>query len=169
MSRQLIVTLAILACGLVPDRLSGDRPSRVRGSLKSNLLNRVDLERIERGYYEQLIVPSRRLDDLADVPGLRLRGSRTGTWSVPLDDAPLVMRVEDLRDAAQTGLLAVLLQRLEQLAAEGEHGRAAPERAEIGANERPQKPRPDRSLMISAIALGRVAVIVRNISGRIGR
>jgi hypothetical protein len=98
MSRQLIVTLAILACGLVPDRLSGDRPSRLRGSLKSNLLNRVDLERIERGYYEQLIVPSRRLDDLADVPGLRLRGSRTGTWSVPLDDAPLVMRVEDLRE-----------------------------------------------------------------------
>ena len=55
MSRQLIVTLVILACGLVPDRLSGDRPSRLRDSLKSNLLNRVDLERIERGYYEQLI------------------------------------------------------------------------------------------------------------------
>jgi GDSL-like Lipase/Acylhydrolase family len=98
MSRQLIVTLAILACGLVPDRLWRDGPTHLRGSLKSNLLNRVDLDQIERGYYEQLIVPSRRLDDLADVPGLRLRGSRSGTWSVPLDDTPLVMRVQDLRE-----------------------------------------------------------------------
>ena len=57
MSRQLIVTLVILACGLVPARLSGDRPSRLRDSLKSNLLNRVDLERIERGYYEQVARP----------------------------------------------------------------------------------------------------------------
>ena len=98
MSRQLIVTLVILACGLVPDRLSGARPSRLRDSLKSNLLNRVDLERIERGYYEQLVTPSRRLDDLGDVPGLRLRGSVSGTWSVPLEDSPLVMRVEDIRE-----------------------------------------------------------------------
>jgi hypothetical protein len=98
MSRQLIVTLVILAYGLVPDRLSGDRPSRLRDSLKSNLLNRVDLERIERGYYEQLVDPSRRLDDLADVRGLRLRGSRSGTWSVPLEDSPLVMRVDDVRE-----------------------------------------------------------------------
>ncbi len=98
MSRQLIVTLVILACGLVPARLSGDRPARLRDSLKSNLLNRVDLERIERGYYEQLIAPSRRLDDLADMPDVRLRGSPSGTWSVPLEDSPLVMRVDDIRE-----------------------------------------------------------------------
>ena len=42
--------------------------------------------------------PSRRLDDLADVPGLRLRGSPGSTWSVPFEDAPLVMRVDDLRE-----------------------------------------------------------------------
>ena len=98
MSRQLTVTLVILACGLVPDRLSGQGASRLRTSLKSSLLNRVDLERIERGYYQQLLEPSRRLDDLADVPGLRLRGSPGSTWAVPFDDAPLVMRVDDLRE-----------------------------------------------------------------------
>jgi hypothetical protein len=98
MSRQLIVTLVILACGLVPDRLSGDGPSRLRDSLKSNLFNRVDIERIESGYYQQLLDPGRRLDDLADVPGLRLRGSPGSTWSVPFDDAPLVSRVDDLRE-----------------------------------------------------------------------
>ena len=88
----------ILACGLVPDRLSGDGPSRLRDSLKSNLFNRVDLERIERGYYEQLLDAGRRLDDLADVPGLRIRRRPGGTWSIPVDDAPLVMRVDDLRE-----------------------------------------------------------------------
>jgi hypothetical protein len=98
MNRQLTVTLAILACGLVPDRLSGVGASRLRASLKSSLLNRGDLERLERGYYQQLLDPIRRLDDLADVPGLRLRGSPGSTWSVPFDDAPLVMRVDDLRE-----------------------------------------------------------------------
>jgi hypothetical protein len=100
MSRQLVATLAILLCGLVPDRLSGDGPSRLRDILKSNLLNRGDVERIERGYYEQLLNPSRRLDDLADLPGLRSGRSHHGTWSVPFDDAPLVMRVDDLREVA---------------------------------------------------------------------
>ena len=98
MSRQLIVTLVILACGLVPDRLFGDGAARVRDSLKSNLLNRGDLDRIEHGYYQQLLGPSRRLDDLADLPGLRLRGSTGSPWSVPFDDAPLVMRVDDVRE-----------------------------------------------------------------------
>ena len=46
----------------------------------------------------KLLDPSRRLDDLADVPDLRLRGRPGGTWSVPFDDAPLVMRVDDMRE-----------------------------------------------------------------------
>jgi GDSL-like Lipase/Acylhydrolase family len=98
MSRQLIATLVILACGLLPARLSGDGPSRLRDSLKSNMLNRIDLERIEQGYYDKLLDTSRRLDDLADLPDLRI-GWRPGrTWSVPFDDAPLVMRVDDMRE-----------------------------------------------------------------------
>jgi hypothetical protein len=98
MSRQLLATIVILACGLIPDRLSGEGPSRVRNLLKSNLFNRADLERIERGYYERLLDAGRRLDDLADVPGLRIRRRSGSTWSIPVDDAPLVVRVDDLRE-----------------------------------------------------------------------
>jgi hypothetical protein len=98
MSRQLIATLVILACGLLPARLSGDGPSRLLGNLKSNMLNRIDLERIEQGYYDKLLETSRRLDDLADLPDLRIARRQGRTWSVPFDDAPLVMRVDDMRE-----------------------------------------------------------------------
>ncbi len=73
MIRQSVAMVVILAWGLLPDGLAGDGPSRLRDSLKSNLFNRTDLERIERGYYERLIAAGRRLDDLADLPGLRIR------------------------------------------------------------------------------------------------
>jgi len=99
MSRQLLATIVILACGLVPDRLSGEGPSRLRNLLKSNLFNRADLERIDRGYYEQLL-DGRRLDDLADVPRLRIRRRSGSNWSIPVEDAPLVIRVDDLREVA---------------------------------------------------------------------
>ena len=42
----------------------------------------------------------RRLDDLADVPRLRIRRRSGSTWSIPVDDAPLVVRVDDLREVA---------------------------------------------------------------------
>jgi hypothetical protein len=98
MSRQLIATLVILACGLLPARLGGDGPSRLLDNLKSNMLNRIDLERIEQGYYDKLLETSRRLDDLADLPDLRIARRQGRTWSVPFDDAPLVMRVDDMRE-----------------------------------------------------------------------
>jgi hypothetical protein len=107
------VTLVILACGLVPDRLAGGGASRLRASLQSTLLNRVDLERVEQGYYQQLLDPSRRLDDLGDVRGLRLRGGPGSSWSVPFDDAPLVMRVDDMRE--------VVLKRDDQTTRRGVH------------------------------------------------
>src|SRR5262249_9433656 len=95
--RHLLTTLAILVCGLVPDRISGEGPARLRASLRSNLFNRADAARIERGYYEQLLDAGRRLDDLADLPALR--GRRPGgIWSVPVDSTPLVVRVDDLRE-----------------------------------------------------------------------
>jgi hypothetical protein len=101
MNRQLLATLAILAVGLVPDQLAGDAPARVRASLRSNLFNRSDASRIERGYYEQILEAGRRLDDLADLPSVRGRGRRPGgAWSAPVDAAPLVVRVDDLREVA---------------------------------------------------------------------
>jgi hypothetical protein len=100
LSRQLLATLVILACGLVPERLTGDSAMRLRDSLKSNLFNRVDLERIEGGYYDHLLDPGRRLDDLADLPSLRIRRRSGSTWSIPVEEAPLVVRVDDLREVA---------------------------------------------------------------------
>jgi hypothetical protein len=97
-NRQLLVSLVILACGLLPDRLSGEAPARLRESLRSNLFNRADASRIERGYYEQVLDAGRRLDDLADLPELRTRGRSGSTWSVPVDSSPLVVRVDDLRE-----------------------------------------------------------------------
>jgi lysophospholipase L1-like esterase len=98
--RQLLATLAILAGGLVPDGLAGAGPSRLRASLKSGLFNRVDAARIERGYYEQLLDNGQRLDDLGDLPALRGRRRAGGTFGAPVDSAPLVIRVADLREVA---------------------------------------------------------------------
>jgi hypothetical protein len=109
-NRPLLATVAILACGLVPDRLSSEGLARVRASLRSNLYNRIDASRIERSYYEQLADAGRRFDDLADLPTVRGRGRQGGIGSAPVDSAPLVARVDDVRevvfkpdDAAEKG------------------------------------------------------------------
>jgi GDSL-like Lipase/Acylhydrolase family len=100
MGRRLLAALAILACGLVPDRLAGARTARLRASLTSGLFNRTDASRIERGYYEQLLDTGQRLDDLGDLPALRGRRRVGGTFGAPVDSAPLVIRVDDLREVA---------------------------------------------------------------------
>ena len=64
----MLATIVILAVRLgAGPALRAEGPSRLRDSLTSNLFNRPDMERIERGYYEQLLDCGRRLDDLADV------------------------------------------------------------------------------------------------------
>jgi hypothetical protein len=101
-TRQMLVVVLILLCGIVPERLAGLRASSLRDSLKSNLFNRADLERMERGYYEDLLDRGRRLDDLAEVPTLRARWRSGSTWSIPVDQSPLVVRVPDLREVVLT-------------------------------------------------------------------
>ena len=98
MTRKILVVVIILVCGIVPDRFAGRGASSLRDSARSNLFNRADLERIERGYYEELLDQGRRLDDLADVPALRVRFRSGSTWSIPVDRSPLVIRVDDLRE-----------------------------------------------------------------------
>ena len=98
MRRQLLATLAILAFGLVPDRIVGAGPARLRASVASGLFNRADAARIERGYYEQLLDAGQRFDDLGDLPALRGHRRPGGTFAAPVDSAPLVVRVDDLRE-----------------------------------------------------------------------
>jgi hypothetical protein len=98
MGRQFLATLAILVCGLIPDRLAGASPARLRAILSSGMFNQTDASRIERGYYQQLLDAGRRLDDLGDLPALRGQRRAGNTFSAPVDSAPLVMRVDDLRE-----------------------------------------------------------------------
>ena len=98
LTRHILVISFILICGLVPDRVAGPGMAALRDSFKSNLFNRADLERFERGYYEELLDQGRRLDDLADVPGLRVRKRSGSTWSIPVEQSPLLIRVDDLRE-----------------------------------------------------------------------
>jgi hypothetical protein len=80
------VTAALLAWGLMPeDRMPGV-PSRIRAALGSEGRNRGDVERRERGYYEQLLDAGGRLD------------GPTGAIAVPFGDGPLALRVEDVRE-----------------------------------------------------------------------
>src|SRR5829696_3168022 len=48
---QLLATAAILAWGLSPAGEASGMPSRVRETLRCDLLSRADYERMERGYY----------------------------------------------------------------------------------------------------------------------
>jgi hypothetical protein len=93
-----LATIVILAWGLMPESLSSEGVSRLRASLRSNLFNQSDIERIDHGYYEKLIMYNRRLDDLADLPCLRTRRQSGSMWSIPVEDAPLITRVNDLRE-----------------------------------------------------------------------
>src|SRR5262245_15194374 len=98
LTRHVLVIILILICGLIPEAPMGPGASSLRDSFKSNLFNRADLERFERGYYEELLDQGRRFDDLADLPGLRIRKRSGSTWSIPAEKSPLVMRVDDLRE-----------------------------------------------------------------------
>lgn len=96
--RHWLAILALLAGGVVPDRLLGAGPSRLRASIASGLFNRADAARIERGYYEQIVHEGRRFEDLCDLPALRRRRRSGGTFAAPVDSAPLVTRVDDIRE-----------------------------------------------------------------------
>lgn len=98
--RQILATLALLACGLIPDQFAGAGPSRLRASVASGMFNRSDASRIERGYYERLLEVGQRLDDLGDLPALRGRRRAGVSFAAPVDSAPLVVRVADLREVA---------------------------------------------------------------------
>lgn len=58
---QFVATTAILAWGLAPGRLASGMPGRIRETLRSDLMSRADYDRMERGYYEQLLDAGRKL------------------------------------------------------------------------------------------------------------
>src|SRR4051812_19873954 len=106
MTRQLIATAAILAWGLVPGELASGTTARIREAMHRDLPSRADYERIERGYYEQLLDAGRSLDAVADGvgagagagSGARERKGWTHLEAAPFEAGPLCRVVEDLRE-----------------------------------------------------------------------
>ena len=69
LSPTLLATVTLLAWGLAPGGPARPgTPAAVREALRNDLPNPADYERIERGYYEQLLDASRRFDLHADDP-----------------------------------------------------------------------------------------------------
>jgi lysophospholipase L1-like esterase len=102
LTRQLIATAAILAWGLMPGELASGTPARIREALRRDLPSQADYERMERGYYEQLLDAGRSLNAVADGsrarPGERARKVWTHLEAAPFEAGPLALVVNDLRE-----------------------------------------------------------------------
>jgi lysophospholipase L1-like esterase len=96
LNRQLIATAAILVWGLVPGELASGTPARIREAMRRDLPSRADYERMERGYYEQLLDAGRSLDALADGSGDRK--GWTHLEAAPFEAGPLCLVVNDVRE-----------------------------------------------------------------------
>src|SRR5947209_7392287 len=101
---HLLATAAILALGLAPTPpgLASSPVLRLRETLRCDEKNRADYERMERGYYEQLIdAGTRRLDAPSAAAGAGAAADRSG-WlhleAPPFEAGPLAIAVDDVRE-----------------------------------------------------------------------
>jgi len=104
---QLLATMALLAWGLLPGELALGRPTRIRDALCSDLLSKADYERMERGYYEQILDAGRQLGAPVGQPTT----SRNG-WAhldtPPFDAGPLALVVNDVREFVLKPSLSII-------------------------------------------------------------
>jgi lysophospholipase L1-like esterase len=94
---QVLATSALLAWGLAPAELASGTPLRVREALRNDLPSRSDYDRIEQGYYEQVLDAGRQLDAPAgaeSVPGT-LPGHAE---PVRVEHGRLTLPVDDVRE-----------------------------------------------------------------------
>jgi hypothetical protein len=94
---QFLATAALLAWGLAPPRTASGMPARLRETLRSDLMSRADYERMERGYYEQLLDAGRSLGATPDPLALVGRPKRPAAPE-PFEGGPLARGVADLRE-----------------------------------------------------------------------
>ncbi len=95
LKRPITLTAAILAVGLIPGEELPPFPARIGRVLRDDGMNRIDVERMERGYYESLLDAGRRFDALARPENAR---NSNGRAAVPLEAGPLADPVDDLRE-----------------------------------------------------------------------
>lgn len=96
-----LVLAALLGWTYAPGGLAGGTPLRLREALRNDLPSRADTERMERGYYEQLLDAGRQLGALADpaAAGRDRDAARAGTPdAATAEDERLTYRTRDVRE-----------------------------------------------------------------------
>ena len=88
---------ALLAWGLWPGRLAEGTPLRVLEALRNDQPSRIDTERMERGYYEQLLDVGRQLGSIAD-PAAAARNRAATPDAATAEDERLTCRTKDVRE-----------------------------------------------------------------------
>jgi lysophospholipase L1-like esterase len=100
LSPQLLLTATLLAWGLAPAGLASWPSPRLRETLRRDEKNRADYERMERGYYEQLVDSGRRLD--TGPAGASTPDAGRAGWlhleAPPFEAGPLAIAVDDFRE-----------------------------------------------------------------------
>jgi hypothetical protein len=86
----LLATSALLAWGLTPGESASGMPGKVRDALRNNLPNAFDYERVERGYYQQLLEAGR--------PAALLSAPDPNHPEVTIDHGRLTQPVDDVRE-----------------------------------------------------------------------
>jgi lysophospholipase L1-like esterase len=90
----LLATAALLLAGMLPTKLA---PGALR-SLRDPSLNLADTERMERGYYEELLDAGRRLDGVGGGASGLAQGPNPTNPVAPFEAGPLALPVDDLRE-----------------------------------------------------------------------
>ncbi len=94
---HLLATAALLIWGLLPGELALGMPLRLRNALCSDLLSKADYERMERGYYEQILDVGRKLGSpVGETPTNRSGWAHLDT--PPFEAGPLANVVNDVRE-----------------------------------------------------------------------
>ena len=95
---QIMATAAILAWGLMPGRLASGMPGRLRETMRNDQLSQADYEKMERGYYEQLLDAGRKLGAPTAVDSDLAQRGGAAVKAVPFEGGPLALGVADLRE-----------------------------------------------------------------------
>ena len=94
---SVLVLSALLAWSFWPGELAGGMPLRVRETLRNDLPSRADTERMERGYYEQILDAGRQLGSMTD-PAATARNRMNTPDAATAEDERLTFPTKDVRE-----------------------------------------------------------------------
>jgi len=95
---RFLSTAAILVWGLTPGRLAPGMSNRFRETLRNDQLSLADYEKMERGYYEEILDAGRKLGTPGNAD-LEFAGQGAAKAPAPpFEGGPLAQPVDDLRE-----------------------------------------------------------------------